>query len=212
MKVLIINGSPNALGNTYEAATIVESALKEHDLDVEIYNLSNKHISYCNACSSCYKTRDNKCIIKDDLNDLIEKCIEADGIILGAPIHYADISGLAKNAFDRLFYVSSANGNIFRHKVGASFVAVRRTGGVNGYNTLNNYLLYSEMLVAGSTYWNVIYGQKPKEVHGDAEGVVTLQVMADNIAYLLKMKEATNIEAPAKRKKAFTNFVRKDLL
>ncbi|MEG0569527.1 MAG: flavodoxin family protein, partial [Erysipelotrichales bacterium] len=105
-----------------------------------------------------------------------------------------------------------ANGNIFRHKVGASFVAVRRTGGVNGYNTLNNYLLYSEMLVAGSTYWNVIYGQKPKEVHGDAEGVVTLQVMADNIAYLLKMKEATNIEAPAKRKKAFTNFVRKDLL
>lgn len=208
MKVLLINGSPNEKGNTYHGCTVIAKELNDNGIDTEIYNLSKKSILPCNACAACFKTKDNKCIQKDDLNDLIAKCLEVDGIILSSPIHYADISGLAKNAFDRMFYVSGANGNIFRHKVGASFVAVRRTGGIAGFQTLNNYLLYSEMFVTGSSYWNVIHGAKPEEIYQDAEGLDTLKTLGSNMAFLMKVLDSTSIDKPEKIKKAYTNFIR----
>jgi multimeric flavodoxin WrbA len=208
MKVLIINGSPKKNGNTKACASVLSNVLATHDIETEIFDLADYEFKPCLACGICFKTKDDSCIIKDDINILIEKCKEADGIILGSPIHYADISGLAKNAFDRLFYISGANGNYFKHKVGASYVCVRRSGGIAGYHTLNNYLMYTEMFIATSTYWNVIHGQKPNEILEDAEGIKTLETLADNIAYLLKVLATTSIETPQERPHKYTNFIR----
>lgn len=211
MKIIFINGSPRIEGNTYHGCKIIAERLEASGIETEIYNLANKMISPCKGCNSCFQTKNMKCIINDDLNDLIEKCVQFDGVVLGSPIHYADISGLAKNAFDRLFYVSSANENIFRHMVGASFVSVRRTGGIRGFQTLNNYLLYSEMFIAGSSYWNVIHGLMPKDIYYDIEGVSTLETLGNNLAYLALTIESSLIDKPGKLTKQRTNFVRDDL-
>ncbi|MDL2212086.1 flavodoxin family protein [Erysipelotrichaceae bacterium OttesenSCG-928-M19] len=212
MKVLIINGSPNVNGNTFVGAKIISNVLKEHNIDSEIYSLGNKVFKPCTACRACFKNKDFKCVIHDDLNDLIEKCLVFDGLVLGSPIHFADVSGLIKNALDRLFYVSAANNNIFYHKVGAAYTVVRRSGGIAGFHTLNNYLMYAEMFIAGSSYWNVVHGQKPEEAYADKEGVQTLETLADNLAYLLKIIDTSTIEEPKRRPKVGTNFVREDLL
>ncbi|MDF9867812.1 multimeric flavodoxin WrbA [Bacilli bacterium PM5-3] len=208
MKTLIINGSPKVNGNTYHGATIIKEQLEKEGIDVEIYNLGDKKIAPCKACGACSQTKDKTCIIKDDLNELVLKAEEADGIILGSPIHYSDISGLAKSAYDRLFYVGGANGGLFRHKVGAGFVAVRRSGGSFGFHSLNNYFLISEMFVAPSSYWNIIHGRVPGEVHEDEEGVFTLTNLAENFAFLLKTINENKKELPNKVDKPMTNFVR----
>lgn len=212
MKVLLINGSPHVNGNTYTAIKVLSDNLNEQGIETEIYNLGNKSFLPCTACSSCFKMRNNTCIIDDDLNGLIQKCLDVDGIVLASPVHYADVSALAKCAFDRLFYVSGANKNIFKHKVGASIAVVRRTGGMQAFNTLNTYLSYSEMFVVGSSYWNVIHGRLPGEVLADNEGIQTLQTLGDNMTYLLKTIESSTIERPIGRKKVMTNFIREDLL
>jgi multimeric flavodoxin WrbA len=115
-----------------------------------------------------------------------------------------------KSFLDRAFYVSGVNGYMFRHKVGASVVAVRRSGGLPAFNELNNYLNYSEMFLATSNYWNVIHGTMPGEVHQDDEGVQIMRVLGKNIAYLVEMREhaKTSIEAPELERKKFTHFIR----
>lgn len=208
MKVLLVNGSPNKEGNTYHACDVVAKRLEEKGIEAEIFNLAGTQYNSCIACGSCYRTQDNTCILKDGLDDLIQKFIEADGIVLASPIHYADISGLMKSAMDRLFYVCGNNGNFLRHKVGASLVAVRRTGGIAGFHTLNNYLLYSEMFIATSSYWNVVHGTSPKEIYQDEEGLDILNVLADNMAYLLKTVAESKVEKPEMIEKRFTNFIR----
>ena len=211
MKFLLINGSPKANGNTFHACDFIKKKLEAQGIETEIYNLANKTFNPCLGCRSCFNNQNLKCVINDDLSDLIANCQDIDGIILGSPIHYADIAGIAKNAFDRLFYVSSANGNIFRHKVGASFVVVRRAGGIAGFQTLNNYLLYSEMFIASSTYWNIVYGATPEEIYCDAEGTSTLECLANNLAYLAKSLKESTLAKPPVVEKIRTNFVRDDL-
>lgn len=136
---------------------------------------------------------------------------EADGIVLASPVHYADITALAKCAYDRLFYVSGANRNFLKHKVGAAIAVVRRAGGVPAFNTLNAYLSYSEMFIVGSSYWNVVYGQLPNQVLKDGEGLQTIATLGDNMSYLLNVLDQTSVEKPEYRKKVMTNFVRDDL-
>ena len=212
MKVLIVSGSPRENGNTFYAAKLMQDKLESEGIEVDFYNLANKNISQCQACNSCKKSQNKHCIIEDDLNDLIDKCLDVDGLIISSPIHFADISGIAKNAYDRLFFVCSANGNFLRHKVGASFVAVRRSGGIHGFHTLNNYLMYVEMFIASSSYWNIIHGWRPNEAYGDVEGVYTIENLAENYVFLLKSVTNSHYELPAKKPKEDTNFVRKDLL
>jgi multimeric flavodoxin WrbA len=136
--------------------------------------------------------------------------IAADGIILGSPVYYSGIAGTMKCFLDRLFYVSGANGNLLRHKVAAAVVAVRRTGGSATLDHLYHYLTYAEMIVATANYWNVIHGRLPNEVSQDAEGVQVMRVLGKNMAWLLKMKEATSgtIPLPLHEKKVVTNFIR----
>jgi multimeric flavodoxin WrbA len=211
MKVIAINGSPNKEGNTFHALSMVGNELKAVGIEFEILHIGHKMIHGCIACGKCSVNKDEKCSIQsDELNDWIQQVKQADGIILGSPVHYSGIPGTMKSCLDRMFYVSGANGNLFRHKVAAALVAVRRTGGSATFDSLNHYLTYSEMIIATSRYWNVIHGRTPGEVMQDGEGAQIMSVLGKNMGWLLKMKEATavTIKPPQKEKKVSTNFIR----
>lgn len=210
MKVVAFNGSPKKEGNTYHAIKIVADELEKEGIEVEIVHVGDKIIRGCIACGMCYKNKNERCITDDEVNEWIQKMKNADGIILGSPVHYSGIAATMKAFLDRAFYVASANGGLFRHKVGASVVAVRRSGGVTTFEQLNNYLLYSEMLIPTTNYWNVIHGAKPGEVYQDEEGVQIMRILGKNMAWLLKLKKSGEgiVLEPEKEKKIFTNFVR----
>jgi len=207
MKVIAINGSPRAKGNTLGAIEIVAKPLVDAGVDVEIVHVGNKVIRGCLACGMCAKNKDEKCVIDDDLNGIVQKMKHADGIILGSPVHYSGIGGTMKSFLDRAFYVAGMNGGLFRGKVGAAIVAVRRSGGLPTMNGLNHYLNYSEMLMPTSNYWHVIHGTKPGDIMEDHEGVQIMEVLGDNFLRMLKLRD-NSTEVIEARKKVYTNFVR----
>lgn len=211
MKALAFNGSPNKEGNTYHAIKIVTAELEKEGIETEIVQLGNKPISGCIACSQCIKRKNEQCVIPgDDVNEWIQKMKQADGIILGSPVHYSAMGGTMKSFLDRAFYVAGVNDSMLRHKVGASVVAVRRSGGLPAFQQLNNYLCYSEMLIPTSNYWNVIHGTLPGEAMKDEEGVQIMRVLGKNMAWLMKLVENGKGEVvpPEKEKKRFMNFIR----
>ena len=135
---------------------------------------------------------------------------EADGIIFGSPVHFSDIGATMKSFLDRAIYVGSANNGLYRHKVGAGVVAVRRAGGMQAFSQLNNYIAYSEMIMPTSNYWNIVFGLKPGEAVKDDEGIQTMRVLGKNMAWLMKLVELGDgkIEKPEPERKAFTNLVK----
>jgi len=207
MKVIAFNGSPRAKGNTHTAIEIVTKPLIENGVEVEVIHVGNKVIRGCLACNQCAKNRDEKCVIDDEVNGWIQKMKEADGIIIGSPVHYAGIAGTMKSFLDRAFYVGGMNGGLFRHKVGTSVVAVRRSGGMTTFNALNHYLNYCEMLMPTSMYWNVIHGTKPGDAHEDAEGVQLMETLGENFYYMLNIRKS-DIDGPKAKRKVYTNFIR----
>jgi multimeric flavodoxin WrbA len=211
MKVLAINGSPNKEGNTWHALNIVGKELLSNNIEFEILHIGHKMIHGCIACRKCAEHKDEKCSIKsDDMNEWIQLVKQADGLLIGAPVFYSGIPGTLKSFLDRMFYVSGSNGGMFRHKVAAAVVALRRTGGSATFDSINHYLTYSEMIIASSNYWNVIHGRTPGEAVHDGEGVQIMRILGKNMAWLLKMKEAAKwtIEPPAPEKKESTSFIR----
>ncbi|NLI35474.1 MAG: flavodoxin family protein [Bacteroidales bacterium] len=211
MKVVAINGSPHKEGNTYHALMEIGKQLQESNIELEILHIGNKAVRGCLACGGCAKNKNEKCVITTDpLNEWIQKMKDADGIILASPVYYAGIPGTMKSFLDRAFYVSSSNGNLFRQKVGAAVVVLRRTGGSYTFDGLNHYLNYSEMILATSNYWNIVHGAAPGEVLQDVEGMQIIQVLGRNMAWLLKMRELTKdmLPSPAPVAKAMTNFIR----
>jgi multimeric flavodoxin WrbA len=139
------------------------------------------------ACRECSKNKDRRCAQKNDVgNALIEKMEQADGILLGSPTYVADISPEIKALMDRACLVSKANGGIFRRKVGAAVVAVRRAGAIHAFDALNHFFLISEMIVPGSSYWNICIGLEPGDVERDEEGIRTMKTLGQNMAWLLK--------------------------
>ncbi|OPJ56249.1 flavodoxin family protein [Alkalithermobacter paradoxus] len=210
MKVVAFNGSPREKGNTYHAIRIVADELEKEGIETEIIHVGNKLIRGCIACNQCIKNKDEKCAIQDDVNEWIQKMKHAQGIILGSPVHYSAIGGTMKGFLDRAFYVAGANNSMLRHKVGASVVAVRRSGGVTTFNQLNNYINYSEMIMPNSNYWNVIHGTRPGEALQDEEGVQIMRVLGKNMAWLMKLigNGKESVEKPEKEKKTYTNFIR----
>ena len=165
----------------------------------------------CLACGGCARNKNEKCVIdNDEVNEWIGKMKEADGIILGSPVYYSAIAGTMKSFLDRAFYVASSNDGMFRHKVGASVVAVRRAGGIPVFDQLNNYINYSEMLMSTSNYWNVAYGRTPDEVLQDDEGMQIMRVLGKNMAWLMKLVEfgKDHVEAPKREDKTFMHFIR----
>lgn len=208
MNVIAINGSPKAQGNTYHGLKIVCDSLENEGIPTEIIHIGNKNIRGCLACGGCAKNQDEKCVIDDEVNEIIQKLKNADGIIIGSPVYYASIAGTMKCFLDRAFYVASANGGLYRHKVGASVVAVRRSGEVATFDHLNHYFTISEMFLASSNYWNVIHGRLPGEAIQDEEGVQAMRVLGKNMAFLIKAIGKSRADLPEKEQKIMTSFIR----
>lgn len=211
MKVVAFNGSPKKEGNTYNAIKTVAAELEKEGIEVEIVHVGNKVIRGCIACGGCSRNKNERCVLdKDEVNEWIQKMKEADGIILGSPVYYSAIAGTMKSFLDRAFYVASVNGGLFRHKIGASVVAVRRSGGIPVFDQLNNFINYSEMIMPTSNYWNVAYGAALGEVTQDEEGMQIMRVLGKNMSWLMKVVEAgkSQVKENEKEDKVFTNFIR----
>lgn len=209
MKVMAIQGSPRKNGNTFFALSVIKNILNEEGIDFEIADIGGRHIRGCTACNKCYENQDGKCIITNDVvNDTIAKMKDADGIILASPVYYSGIAGTMKCFLDRTFYIANVNGGWFRHKVGASIVAVRRTGGSMTFNSLNHYLNIAEMLIPSSNYWNVIHGLAPGDAAKDEKGIRIMQILAKNMSWMLKMREHSKDIQPKQSDKIFTDFIR----
>lgn len=210
MKVVAFNGSPNKNGNTFHALQLVTEVLQKEGVATEIVHVGNKAIRGCLACGQCVKNKNEQCIQKDEVNEWVQLAKGADGILIGSPVHFSGVGGTMKSFLDRFFYVCGVNDGMLRHKVGASVVAVRRSGGLPTFNQLNNFLCYAELLIPTSNYWNVIHGRTPGEVLKDEEGVQIMQTLGRNMAWLLKLVEhgKSAIPAPAREKKVYMHFIR----
>ena len=208
MKVVAINGSPKEAGNTYHALKIVTDELEKQGIETEILHVGNKNIHGCVACGGCAKNKNEKCVINDYVNEAIQIMKQADGIIIGSPVYYASMAGTMKCFLDRAFYVAGANGGLYRHKVGASVVAVRRSGEVATFDHLNHYFTLAEMFLPSSNYWNVIHGRMPGEALQDEEGVQIMRILGKNMAFLLNAVAQNKENLPEKEQKIMTSFIR----
>ena len=186
MKVVAFNGSPRKEGNT---ALLIRQVLKELEaegIQSEIVHLKGP-IQGCIACSKCFESKDGRCALdKDIVNDCIEKMAKADGIILGSPTYFADLTPELKALIDRAGFVAKANNDMFRRKVGAAVVAVRRAGAVHVFDSINHFFLIGQMIIPGSSYWNLGVGLAEGDVERDLEGMRTAKVLGQNMAWLMK--------------------------
>ena len=207
MKVLLINGSPNAKGCTYTALSEIANELEKENIQTEIFHIGNKPIRGCTACGSCNKTK-NHCIFDDDtVNIALKKAEEADGFIFGSPVYYASASGQITSFLDRFFYA----GTCFAYKPGAAVVSCRRGGATAAFEQLNKYFTISNMPVVSSQYWNMVHGNTPEEVKQDLEGMQIMRTLGKNMAWLLKSIQAgkqAGISLPEKEPRIATNFIR----
>jgi multimeric flavodoxin WrbA len=188
MKALAFNGSARKDGNTAILLNLVLDELRAEQVETEMIQLAGEKISGCTACYQCNKNKDGKCSVKNDrLNEYIQKMREADAILLGSPVYIADITANMKALLERATLVCRANGNdMFRRKLGAAVVAVRRAGAIQAFSALNNFFLLGQMIIVGSTYWNIGIGRNVGEVKKDQEGVQTMKALGSNMAWLLK--------------------------
>jgi len=211
MKVVAFNGSARKKGNTACSLNTVLAEIEKQGIETELIHVGKEKIHGCRSCYSCVKTSDEKCIINDDpVNEWIQKMKMADGILLGSPVYFSGVSGTMKSFLDRAFFVISVNNSLLRHKVGASVAAVRRSGGLPTMNSLNHYIIYSEMIMPCSNYWNVAHGMNPGEMEQDGEGKQIMEVLGKNMAWLLKVMEVgkEKVPAPEQVAKTMTNFIR----
>jgi multimeric flavodoxin WrbA len=187
IKVVAFNGSPRKNGNTSILIHTVFDVLNKAGIETELVQVGNKTVHGCTACGKCREIRDHRCHIKNDLlNACIEKMIEADGIILGSPVYFADITPEMKALIDVSGYVTRGNGHLLARKVGAGIVAVRRAGELHALNSMNNFFLINQMIIPGSSYWNLAVGREPGDVLNDTEGIETMVKLGENMAWLLK--------------------------
>jgi multimeric flavodoxin WrbA len=187
MKVVAFNGSPRKDGNTYHLLQHVFTALNKEGIETELVQVGGHVFHGCTACFQCFKNKDGRCVqTSDGVNDYIAKMRQADGIILASPTYFADISPELKALIDRAGFVAGANDNFLKRKVGAAVVAVRRGGAIHAYDSINHFFLIRQMIVPGSCYWNMGVGREKGEVENDAEGIQTMTILGENMAWLLK--------------------------
>ena len=192
MNVVAVNGSARKDGNTAILLRHVLREIEAEGIATELVQLSGMRIRGCTACFKCFANKDRRCAVNDDdVNGVIEKMDAADGILLGSPTYFADITAEAKALVDRSGMVARANGAMFRRKAGAGVVAVRRGGAVHAFDSLNHFFLIGEMIVPGSSYWNIGVGREIGEVEKDEEGVRTMKDLGRNMAWLLKKIRGT---------------------
>jgi multimeric flavodoxin WrbA len=187
IKVVAFNGSPRKNGNTSILIDTVFTVLNKEGIETEVVQVGNKVVHGCTGCGKCREVKNKRCQIKNDLlNECIEKMIEADGIILGSPVYFADVTSEMKALIDVAGYTTRGNGHLLARKVGAGIVAVRRAGEIHALNSMNNFFLINQMIIPGSSYWNMAQGREPGDVLNDAEGMETMKKLGENMAWLLK--------------------------
>jgi multimeric flavodoxin WrbA len=187
MKVIAFNGSGRKNGNTALLLNTVLDELSRKGIETELVQLAGKAPQGCIACYKCFENKDRKCAVTTDkLNEYLAKMIKADGILLGSPVYFADATANIKALIERCGMVAFANGGLFIRKVGASVVAVRRAGAIHAFDTLNHLFLHGQMIIVGSSYWNVGIGRNPGQVKEDEEGIQTMQTLGKNMAWLLE--------------------------
>lgn len=187
MKVVAFSGSARKDGNT---ALVVKKCLAELEaegVETELVQLAGKKVHGCIACFKCMEKKNLRCAVeKDDVNEFIEKMLQADGILLASPTYFADITPEMKALIDRSGMVSRANGDMLKRKVGAALVVARRAGSIHAFDSINHFFFISQMIVPGSSYWNVAFGREKGEVEKDEEGMATAANLGKNMAWLLK--------------------------
>jgi multimeric flavodoxin WrbA len=211
MKILLVNGSPHKEGCTHRALLEVACTLNEEGINTEIFWIGSKSLSGCIACHHCAES--GNCVFNDAVNEFCERARESDGFVFGIPVHYASASGAMTCFMDRAFFSELlGNGNkSFRLKPAAAVVSARRAGTTATFEQINKYFAIQEMPVISSTYWNMVPGHTPKEVEQDEEGLQTMRVLARNMAYSLKCKEAgekAGVTLPRSEEHVSNNFIR----
>ena len=188
MKVLGINCSPRKGGNTELLIKEVFKAVEKEGIKTEFFQLGGKKVNGCIACMKCRKKLDGRCQQKNEvINECIERMLKADAIIIGSPVYNADISADAKAFMEVSSYALGASGTRpLKYKIGAGVVAVRRAGAVHSFDSINHFFLINEMIIPGSTYWNIGIGREKGEVLKDEEGMRTMKVLGENMAWLMK--------------------------
>ena len=188
MKVVAFVGSARKDGNTVALLRHVFAPLEAAGVECELVQLAGKRAHGCTACMKCAETQDGNCTgVRDFISEAcIPKALDADGIIIASPVYFADVTSETKALIDRLGYASRQGGNRLARKVGAGVIAVRRAGAIHAFDTINHLFLISEMVVVGSSYWNVGIGRAPGDVEQDAEGVRTMQRLGENMAWALE--------------------------
>ena len=205
MKVLLVNGSQHLNGCTYTALCEVAKALNANGVETEIYQLGGKEIRGCKGCWICKKTK--ACVIDDGVNEFVAKAAEFDGFVFGSPVYYASASGGLVSFMDRVFYSGGKN---LAYKPAAAVVSCRRAGATATFDVINKYFTINNMPIVGSNYWNEVHGNKAEEVLQDEEGLQTMRILGNNMAWLLKCIELGKQAglAPEKERKIMTNFIR----
>lgn len=202
MKVILVNGSPHRNGNTYQSLKYAADILEGKGIETEIINVGSLKITGCHACGGC---KDGMCVIDDGFSEPCSKFLDADAVIVGSPVYYAGINGTLKSFLDRAFYCGSAK---MRFKPVAAITVARRTGISDTYQTIYNYFTFAEMLIAPTPYWPGIHGGAHGECMQDEEGLQILRSIANNIAYLLEIKEKSGVPVPEKEAKIKYSFIR----
>lgn len=212
MKVLLFNGSPHEKGCTYTALEEIAKTLKEEGIDSEVYQLGIEPVAHCRACYACGQL--GKCVINDKVNDFVEYAEQFDGFIFGSPVHYASAAAGIISFLDRAFFVASRRkgAHVFKHKAGTAIASARRAGTTATLDQLNKYFSITEMPIISGRYWNMVHGSNPDEVKKDIEGMQNMRILARNMAWHLKCKEAAEkagITKPVPEEEiVYTNFIR----
>jgi multimeric flavodoxin WrbA len=187
IRVVAFNGSSRKDGNTAILLNFVLDELKKEDIETELIQLAGETLSGCIACYRCRENKDQKCaVINDRVNEYIATMKQADGILLGSPTYISDMTANMKALIERSTIVSRSNGDMFKRKVGAAVISVRRAGSTHVLSSMNYFFLINQMIIPGSSYWNMGIGRDPGEVKNDAEGIQTMKTLGQNMAWLLK--------------------------
>ena len=210
MKVLLVNGSPHEKGCTYTALMEVAGVLENEGIGAEVVWIGNKPLSGCIDCRACMEKK--KCIFDDKVNEVLAVAQSVDGFIFGTPVHYAAASGAMTSFMDRLFFADLLSGRqSFALKPAAAVVSARRAGTTATFDQLNKYFTISQMPIISSRYWNMVHGATPEDVQKDLEGLQTMRVLARNMAWILKCKDAglkAGVPVPVQEENIYTNFIR----
>lgn len=206
MNVLLINGSPHKQGCTFTALSEIATQLHSHGIESTMFHIGTKPISGCIACKKCIET--GICILKDDpVNDCIEALKKADGLVVGSPVYFAGPNASVCALLDRVFYCKNTP---YAFKPAAAVVSCRRGGATASFDRLNKYFTISQMPIVSARYWNEVHGNTPEEVRQDAEGLQTMRILGDNMAWLLKCIAVAKdtVPFPTQEPKIATNFIR----